>query len=495
MTRRNLLAALVRTGLTLAIALLGCKNGREPLATYCGDGERQSWERCDDGNRADGDGCSSTCKVEEDEESPGGDGGGGGGGGDSGGVCGDSVVDPGEGCDDGDTNDGDGCNGSCVIENTYPCSSGDASCDSGVCDVSGGAPGTCEPTDDCGNGVVETGEYCDDGNASDGDGCNNTCRIEDGEDCGAAGDASCASGDCDDAGGPPGTCAASNSAPVINPTQDATPDVPEYTTYVTTIAASDIDVGDQLTYDLVVGSNADQFEINPATGDLFLVASHPVTDGPYTVSVVVSDDHVPPATDQLELTITLLETNPVCETLDTLYDTSSYQTISAKATAGSMTGSDANDFDRVCNDGAGSSDYSDHLYRLVLPVPVAQLELTLFPPGDGSRDMTLALVDDIPDPAPALDPCDTAAANWCSDFNGAPESIETVSRTGLPAGTYWIVVDSLSSGAAAYSLEVHGTVAAGMSCAGSLFSATLPPLPVLSCATGTTCTGGYCVTD
>ena len=32
---------------------------------YCGDGERESYEGCDDGNVIDGDGCSSTCQVEQ----------------------------------------------------------------------------------------------------------------------------------------------------------------------------------------------------------------------------------------------------------------------------------------------------------------------------------------------------------------------------------------------------------------------------------------------
>ena len=30
----------------------------------------------------------------------------------------------------------------------------------------------------CGNGIIESGEQCDDGNLVDGDGCSSTCQIE-----------------------------------------------------------------------------------------------------------------------------------------------------------------------------------------------------------------------------------------------------------------------------------------------------------------------------
>jgi cysteine-rich repeat protein len=63
--------------------------------------------------------------------------------------CGDGYLDPGEQCDDGNTVDGDGCNSQCLLER-------------------------------CGNGVVEPGEQCDDaaGNGSDGC-CSAACRIVD----------------------------------------------------------------------------------------------------------------------------------------------------------------------------------------------------------------------------------------------------------------------------------------------------------------------------
>jgi formylglycine-generating enzyme len=43
---------------------------------------------------------------------------------------------------------------------------------------------TVAPVTECGNGVINDGERCDDGNETPGDGCNATCRFEKGWDCG-----------------------------------------------------------------------------------------------------------------------------------------------------------------------------------------------------------------------------------------------------------------------------------------------------------------------
>lgn len=98
-------------------------------------------EECDDGNVADGDGCSSTCKLEgggqpQPPAVPAG--------------CGNTVVDAGEGCDDGNIVDGDGCSSGCVVE-VLPAV--------------------------CGNGVLEAPELCDDGNQDDTDACLNNCTV------------------------------------------------------------------------------------------------------------------------------------------------------------------------------------------------------------------------------------------------------------------------------------------------------------------------------
>ena len=39
-----------------------------------------------------------------------------------GGACGDGVIDSGEDCDDGNTAPGDGCSGACAVDNGYSCS-------------------------------------------------------------------------------------------------------------------------------------------------------------------------------------------------------------------------------------------------------------------------------------------------------------------------------------------------------------------------------------
>jgi cysteine-rich repeat protein len=67
------------------------------------------------------------------------------------GCCGDGTVDPGEQCDDGNTVAGDGCDALCQTE---------------------GGAGV------CGDGTVDPGEQCDDGNTTPGDGCNALCQDE-----------------------------------------------------------------------------------------------------------------------------------------------------------------------------------------------------------------------------------------------------------------------------------------------------------------------------
>ncbi len=70
-------------------------------------------------------------------------------------VCGNGIIEIGEGCDDGNLLNGDGCSSLCQIE-ILPSS----------------------PFAECGNGILEQGELCDDGNLIDGDGCSSSCQIE-----------------------------------------------------------------------------------------------------------------------------------------------------------------------------------------------------------------------------------------------------------------------------------------------------------------------------
>ncbi|HEY4184766.1 MAG TPA: DUF4215 domain-containing protein [Polyangia bacterium] len=178
----------------------------------CGDGSLSDNESCDDGNTSGGDGCSSDCKTIESgficrvpgkHCTP---------------ICGDGLLAGTETCDDGNTDSGDGCSSSCLLEpgatcdNSKPNKCKPAVCGNGMveagesCDAGSlnglfygdgsGCSKTCtkEPKcrdgsgtvttracdTSCGNGNVETGEDCDDGNTADNDGCSHDCKIEGG---------------------------------------------------------------------------------------------------------------------------------------------------------------------------------------------------------------------------------------------------------------------------------------------------------------------------
>jgi cysteine-rich repeat protein len=95
-------------------------------------------------------------------------------------FCGNGEMEPGELCDDGNQFSGDGCNGTCT--STEICGNGmielDEECDSD--DATRCGP-TCKIVR-CGNGIVEQDEFCDDGNNSNGDGCSAVCNSD--ETCG-----------------------------------------------------------------------------------------------------------------------------------------------------------------------------------------------------------------------------------------------------------------------------------------------------------------------
>jgi len=93
-------------------------------------------------------------------------------------ICGDGVLDSGEECDDGNTVDGDGCSANCTIE--Y-CGDGvlnpGEECDDGNKVDGDGCSANCT-LEYCGDGVLNPGEECDDGNTVEGDGCSANCTIE-----------------------------------------------------------------------------------------------------------------------------------------------------------------------------------------------------------------------------------------------------------------------------------------------------------------------------
>ncbi len=135
-------------------------SGFGEFGPYCGNGIVEKGEECDDGNRKNGDGCSSTCQKEA--------------------VCGNGIVEKGEQCDDGNTKNGDGCSSTCQKEAV--CGNGivekGEQCDDGNTKNGDGCSSTCQKEAVCGNGVVEKGEQCDDGNTKNGDGCSSTCQKE-----------------------------------------------------------------------------------------------------------------------------------------------------------------------------------------------------------------------------------------------------------------------------------------------------------------------------
>jgi cysteine-rich repeat protein len=115
-------------------------------------------------------------------------------------TCGDGFVnDPSEVCDDGNLNTGDGCDAACLLEVGEPCT-GDTDCATNRCNMAA-MPAVCAPPVGCGNGTLEAGEACDDGNNMNGDGCTSACEIEDGNPCTA--NAECSSGVCDMNEAPP----------------------------------------------------------------------------------------------------------------------------------------------------------------------------------------------------------------------------------------------------------------------------------------------------
>jgi fibro-slime domain-containing protein len=178
-------------------------------ARFCGDGVIQPGEQCDDGNTASGDGCSASCQIETGFVCP-----------TPGQLCtstikcGDGKLDGSEQCDDGNTTSGDGCSATCQIEPGFACTASAApppdstchktqcgdgikegfeQCDDGnlipydgcspTCTIEPKCNGTGGCTGACGDGLVFPGEQCDDGNTVSGDGCSSTCQIETGYVC------------------------------------------------------------------------------------------------------------------------------------------------------------------------------------------------------------------------------------------------------------------------------------------------------------------------
>src|SRR5262249_789213 len=81
-------------------------------------------------------------------------------------ACGNGAPETGEECDDGNVTPGDGCSDTCTVETGWFCT---------------GAPSMCAPI--CGDDLVTGAEQCDDGNTTAGAGCSATCTVEPGFSC------------------------------------------------------------------------------------------------------------------------------------------------------------------------------------------------------------------------------------------------------------------------------------------------------------------------
>lgn len=126
-------------------------------------------------------------------------------------ACGNGTIESGEVCDDSNGASGDGCSATCVIETGYACTGTPSNCDpvcgdgmiagAETCDGSnlagrtctslgfaGGGTLACSATcafnvsgcssGTCGNGTLNSGEECDDGNTVGFDGCSATCTVD-----------------------------------------------------------------------------------------------------------------------------------------------------------------------------------------------------------------------------------------------------------------------------------------------------------------------------
>jgi cysteine-rich repeat protein len=148
-----------------------------PKTAVCGNGVVEPGEECDDGNTNDCDACSNRCTLVT--------------------GCGDGTRCGNEQCDDGNTTPCDGCSPTCTLESGLLCGDGTVNGACGEqCDppTPGQCDAQCQHIPYCGDGHVDPGEECDDGNSNDCDTCSNHCTLVTG-----CGDGTvCGAEECDD---------------------------------------------------------------------------------------------------------------------------------------------------------------------------------------------------------------------------------------------------------------------------------------------------------
>jgi len=166
-------------------------SGSTYVPAICGNGRLEVGEECEDGNFANGDGCSDSCLRMGIYANF---------------VCGNGIVErdqagAGEDCDDGNATDGDGCSQKCLNEGSavigavcgnsdvaYSATIGGEDCDDGNKKSGDGCSSQClnegsnnsvEVTAVCGDSIINPQfETCDDGNTVSGDGCSRNCLNE-----------------------------------------------------------------------------------------------------------------------------------------------------------------------------------------------------------------------------------------------------------------------------------------------------------------------------
>jgi cysteine-rich repeat protein len=157
------------------------------VCSTCGDGSTDvtRGEECDDGDTDNADICTCTCTIAK---------------------CGDNIIQPlgaddavgggdDEDCDDGNTKDDDGCDSDCQNENLCVGASNNGTleegeeCDDGNASNTDTCDNNCRVTV-CGDGTIQSpnghgiNELCDDGNVLNADSCSSICQTVTPNDCG-----------------------------------------------------------------------------------------------------------------------------------------------------------------------------------------------------------------------------------------------------------------------------------------------------------------------